>query len=311
LSVINSGACRVGSAQIRAAHCMPYVGSRRHFRIIVRGRVLDFGPRTLIMGILNVTPDSFSDGGAFLDAPRAIDRAWQIAAEGADILDIGGESTRPGSEGVSVEEELRRVRPVLEALQGKYPLPISIDTSKSEVGIEALARGAALVNDVTGLVRDPALGAAAAASEAGVILMQMRGAPRTMQAMPPSPDILGEIEAWSGAAAARAQALGVARERLILDPGIGFGKTMDQNLEIIRNIDRLGALGFPVLIGTSRKSFIGRILGDPKANRIWGSAAIVVASILCGAHVVRVHDVAATRDVARISDALINEGVGE
>jgi dihydropteroate synthase len=290
---------------------MPYASSRRHFRITVRGRTLDFGPRTLLMGILNVTPDSFSDGGAFLDAGRAVKRAWQIAEEGADILDIGGESTRPGSQGVSAEEELRRVGPVLEALEGKYPLPISIDTSKSEVGKEALARGAVLVNDVTGLVRDPALGAAAADAGAGVILMHMRGEPRTMQQLPPSPDILEEIEAWADAAAARARALGVSRDRLILDPGIGFGKTVSQNLEIIRNLDRIATLGFPVLVGTSRKSFIGKILGDPDTDRIWGSAATVAASILCGAHAVRVHDVAAMRDIARISDAFMEERAGE
>jgi dihydropteroate synthase len=290
---------------------MPYASSRRHFRITVRGRTLDFGPRTLLMGILNVTPDSFSNGGAFLDAGRAVKRAWQIAEEGADILDIGGESTRPGSQGVSAEEELRRVGPVLEALEGKYPLPISIDTSKSEVGKEALARGAVLVNDVTGLVRDPALGAAAADAGAGVILMHMRGEPRTMQQLPPSPDILEEIEAWADAAAARARALGVSRDRLILDPGIGFGKTVSQNLEIIRNLDRIATLGFPVLVGTSRKSFIGKILGDPDTDRIWGSAATVAASILCGAHAVRVHDVAAMRDIARISDAFMEERAGE
>jgi dihydropteroate synthase len=247
----------------------------------------------------------------YLDTARAVERAWQIAAEGADILDIGGESTRPGSQEMSAEEELRRVLPVLDELAGKYPLPISIDTAKSEVGRAALARGAALVNDITALGKSPELGKAAAACGAAVILMHMRGDPGTMQKIPPSPDILGEIEAWAGMVVARAEALGVAGERIILDPGIGFGKTLNQNLELLRNLDRLAAAGFPILIGTSRKSFLGKILGDPKADRTWGGAAAVAASILFGAHIVRVHDVAAMRDVARVTDALVNERVSE
>jgi len=290
---------------------MPYAGSRRQFRVRARDKVLDLGSRTLIMGVLNVTPDSFSDGGVFFETAQAVEHAWRIAEEGADILDIGGESTRPGSSGVSAEEELRRVVPVLDALAGKYPLPISIDTSKSEVARAALERGAALVNDITALGKDPALGEAAASFKAGVILMHMRGEPRMMQKLPPSPDILGEIEEWAGKAVARAQALGVAEDMIILDPGIGFGKTASQNLEILRNLDRLAAAGFPVMVGTSRKAFIGKILSDPTADRIWGSAAAVAASILFGAHIVRVHDVAAMRDVARVADALLNERVSE
>ncbi len=290
---------------------MPYASSRRHFRIEARNQILDLGSRTLIMGVLNVTPDSFSDGGAFFETGRAVERAWRIAEEGADILDLGGESTRPGSQGVSAEEELSRILPVLDALAGKYPLPISIDTSKSEIGRAALERGAALVNDITALGKDPRLGEAAASCGAGVILMHMRGEPGTMQTLPPSPDILGEIEVWAGKAVAHSQALGVARDKIILDPGIGFGKTAQQNLEIIRNLDRLAAAGFPVLIGTSRKAFIGKILADPKKDRIWGGAAAVAASILFGAHIVRVHDVAAMRDAARVADALLNEGGSE
>lgn len=290
---------------------MPYAGSRRHFRVRARDRVLDLGSRTLIMGVLNVTPDSFSDGGLFFETARAVERAWRIAEEGADILDIGGESARPGSSGVNAEEELRRVVPVLDALAGEYPLPISIDTSKSEVGRAALERGAALVNDITALEKDPALGEAAASFKAGVILMHMRGEPRTMQEMPPSPDILGELEEWAGKAVTRARVLGVTDDTIILDPGIGFGKTASQNLEILRHLDRLAAAGFPVMVGTSRKSFIGKILSDPTADRSWGSAAAAAASILFGAHIVRVHDVAATRDVARVADALLNERVSE
>lgn len=287
---------------------MPYAGSRRQFQIRARDRILNLGSRTLVMGILNVTPDSFSDGGRHFEPSRAVERAWRIAEEGADILDIGGESTRPGAAGVSAADELRRIVPVMDALAGSYPLPISIDTSKSEVGRAALERGAALVNDVTALGKDPALGKAAAAWRAGVILMHMRGEPRTMQKLPPSPDILGEIEEWAVTAVARAQDLGIARDEIILDPGIGFGKTAGQNLEVLRNLDRLSAAGFPILVGTSRKSFIGRILGDPMADRAWGSAAAVAAAILFGAHMVRVHDVAAMRDVARVADAILSEG---
>ncbi len=287
---------------------MPYAGPRRHFRIEARDRVLDLGSSTLIMGVLNVTPDSFSDGGAFFETGRAVERAWRIAEEGADILDLGGESTRPGSQGVSEAEELRRVLPVLDALAGKYPLPISIDTSKYAVGRAALERGAVIVNDITALGKDPRLGEAAAAGGAGIVLMHMRGEPATMQTLPPSPDILAEIEDWARKAVARAQGLGIARDKIILDPGIGFGKTAQQNLRIIFNLDRLAAAGFPVLIGTSRKAFIGRILGDPGRDRIWGSAAAVAASVLSGAHIVRVHDVAAMREAARVADAILSEG---
>ncbi len=290
---------------------MPYAGFRRQFRIEARNHILDLGSRTVIMGILNVTPDSFSDGGSFFESGRAVERAWRIAEEGADILDIGGESTRPGSQGISTEEELKRVLPVLEALAGKYPLPISIDTSKSEVGRAALDRGAALVNDVTALGRDPRLGEEAASCGAGVILMHMRGEPDTMQTLPPSPDILGALEVWAGKAVARAQVLGVDRNKIILDPGIGFGKTVRQNLEIIRHLDRFAAAGYPVLVGASRKAFIGKLLADPKRDRIWGSAAAVTASVLFGAHIVRVHDVASMRDAARIADALLDEGGSE
>lgn len=259
------------------------------------------------MGVLNVTPDSFSDGGAYFEASKAVERAWRIAEEGADILDVGGESTRPGSEGVTAGEELRRVVPVLEALGSRYPLPVSIDTSKSEVGRAALGLGASLVNDITALQKDRALGEAAGSACAGVILMHMRGEPGTMQELPPSPDIWGEIRAWAGEAVRRASECGVGHDRMILDPGIGFGKTAAQNLEILRHLDRLDEWDLPVLVGPSRKSFIGRILSDHGADRTWGTAAAVAASILFGAHIVRVHDVAAMRDVARITDAILSE----
>jgi dihydropteroate synthase len=290
---------------------MPHTGTRRHFQIRARDKTLKLGSRTLIMGILNVTPDSFFDGGAHADPARSVARAWRIAEEGADILDIGGESTRPGSAGVDAEEELRRVLPVMEALAGSYPLPISIDTSKSEVGRAALERGASLVNDVTALRKDPALGETAAQFGAAVVLMNMRGNPETMQKIRPSPDILAELVEWADQVVSRARSCGVAGDKIILDPGIGFGKTVEQNLEILRNLDRLASVGFPLLVGTSRKSFLGAVLGDPRADRVWGSAAAVAMSICFGAHVVRVHDVAAMRDVARVTDEIINAGAGE
>jgi dihydropteroate synthase len=259
------------------------------------------------MGVLNVTPDSFSDGGSFLKPADAVIRAWEIAHEGAHILDVGGESTRPGSQGVSADEELSRVLPVLEALAGSYPLPISIDTSKAEVARRALELGAELVNDVTGLRWSPQIAEDVARFGAGLILMHMRGDPSTMQVIPPSPDILAEIESWARENIARAGNAGVSSAKIILDPGIGFGKTVRQNLEILRDLGRLADLGFPLLVGTSRKSFIGALLDRPTGERIFGSAASVAASIMSGAHIVRVHDVAAMRDVARFIDALCSE----
>jgi dihydropteroate synthase len=279
--------------------------SRKHYGLKIRDRVLELGPRTLIMGVLNVTPDSFSDGDRFLNPASAIERALQIAAEGADILDLGGESTRPGAQEISAEEELKRVLPVLDALAGSYPIPISIDTSKSTVALAALERGAAILNDITALKNDPEIGALAARYHAGLILMHMRGQPRNMQLLEPSPDILAETEAWSEAAVARAENLGVASDQIILDPGIGFGKTVQQNLELLRNLDRIAAKGFPILIGTSRKSFIGKILDKPAGSRIWGTAASVAAAAIFGAHIVRVHDVAEMRDVVNVVDAII------
>jgi dihydropteroate synthase len=281
---------------------------RTRHRMVVRDKVLELGSRTLIMGVLNVTPDSFSDGAQFLDPAKAIARAWEIAEEGADILDIGGESTRPGSTGVTAEEELRRVFPVLEALAGSYPLPMSLDTSKAEVARAGLREGVALVNDVTALRNSPEIAEEVAASGAGLILMHMRGEPSSMQRLPASPDILAELESWAERAVATAQASGVSFEKIILDPGIGFGKTARQNLGILRNLERLAQTGLPLLVGTSRKSFIGEIVNRPAGQRVWGTAGTVAASIFYGAHIVRVHDVAAMRDVARVIDALVAEG---
>jgi dihydropteroate synthase len=262
------------------------------------------------MGVLNVTPDSFSDGGLFVDTPAAVARAWAIAEEGADILDIGGESTRPGAEAVSLGQELERVLPVIERL-ADYPLPISIDTRKPQVAREALEAGAALVNDVSGLRSGSELAEETARAGAALVLMHSRGEPATMHLLPPSPDIVRDIDIWAEEAVARARSSGVSSQRLILDPGIGFGKTSGQNLEVLRNLSRLAQSGFPLLVGTSRKSFIGSILNRPAGERAWGSAAAVAAAILFGAHIVRVHDVRAMADVARVADAIAGEGSRE
>ncbi len=271
---------------------------------------MELGDRTLIMGILNVTPDSFSDQGRYFTPQAAVDRAWQVAEEGADILDIGGESTRPGSLGVSEEEELERVLPTLEALalNGKYPIPVSVDTSKGRVAEEALERGASIINDITSLQKDPGLGMAASRYRAAVILMHMRGEPRNMQVLPPSADILKDIEIWAQEAVARARDFGISSDSIIMDPGIGFGKSAAQNIEIIRNLDRLAAAGFPILMGTSRKSFIGSITKKPASELVLGTGATVAASIIFGAHIVRVHDVAAMREIADVTDVIVRAG---
>jgi dihydropteroate synthase len=263
------------------------------------------------MGVLNVTPDSFADGGLYADPVLAAARAREIAAEGADLLDIGAESSRPGSYGITAEEELRRLVPVLDALRGNYPLPISVDTSKAEVAQAALERGASLINDITSLQKDPRIGALVADSGAGIVLMHMRGTPADMQRLPPSEDILEELMLWAGEAVERAKRSGIPCDRIVLDPGIGFGKTADQNIVILRNLDRLASLGFPVLVGTSRKSFVGAILNKPPADRIWGTGATVAASIMFGAHAVRVHDVAAMRDLVRVMDVIVAERPAE
>jgi dihydropteroate synthase len=282
---------------------------RTPFQIQLPGHILDLGKRTLIMGVLNVTPDSFSDGGCFFKPEAAIARAWEMVQEGADILDLGGESTRPGSRGVEEEAELGRILPVLKELQDKYPIPISIDTTKPGVAQAAVDLGAILINDIAGL-RDGKLAAVAARAGAAMILMHGRGSPQNMQELPPSRDILLEIEVWAARAVERAIRFGVPEGRIILDPGIGFGKTADQNLEIIRSLERLSASGFPLLLGTSRKSFIGAVLNKPPEKRIWGTAATVAASIIHGAHIVRVHDVGAMREVAAMTDAIINQQTG-
>jgi dihydropteroate synthase len=247
-------------------------------------------PRPSVIGVVNVTPDSFSDGGDFMDPGRAIEQAKRLLAEGAAVVDVGGESTRPGSEGVSAEEELRRVEPVLEGLAG---LPISIDTSKAAVARRALALGAVLVNDVTALRADPDLAGVVADAGAYLCLMHMLGEPRTMQDAPRYADVVAEVASFLEARLAAAVAAGIQEERICLDPGIGFGKTVEHNLELLARMDELVAIGRPVLVGASRKRFLGRILGDRDAvtGPVAAGVAINVLAYERGASLFRVHDV--------------------
>jgi dihydropteroate synthase len=269
-------------------------------------RSLAYGRRTLVMGVLNVTPDSFSDGGQFFSLAGALAHAEQMIDEGADIIDVGGESTRPGSNFVSEEEELCRVIPVIERL-ANLSAPISIDTTKSEVARIALQAGAEIVNDVSGLRFDQSMAKVAAEAKAGLVLMHSRGTPKDMQQITPMDDALNEVIAGLKERLALAERNGVARENIAIDPGIGFGKTVEQNLELIVGLDQL-ALEFPnmpILIGTSRKSFLGKLLnGAPAEERIHGTTATLVAAVLKGAHIVRVHDVKSAVEALKISDAI-------
>ena len=258
------------------------------------------------MGILNVTPDSFSDGGLFLDAETAVKRAVEMEAAGADIIDVGGESTRPGSTGISAEEELRRILPVLEGLRGKIQIPISVDTSKAEVAEAAAKAGAEIVNDVTGLRHDRRIAEIAGRRKLGLILMHMRGTPATMQKAPFARDVIRDVKAGLRKSVEQAVRAGVSRAQIVIDPGIGFGKSHEQNCEIIQRLDQIAKLGFPLLVGTSRKSFLGTALKRTESDRMWGTAASVAGSILQGAHIVRVHDVAEMVQVARVADVIRN-----
>ena len=282
---------------------------RKKFKLRLPSRVLTLGERTLVMGVLNVTPDSFSDRGQYVDSEMAVARALEIEHAGADILDIGGESTRPGSISIPAQEEMRRVIPVLEKLRGHLKIPISIDTSKSEVAEAAIYQGAEIINDVTALGADPRLAEIAARRNLPLILMHMRGEPRTMQKKPFARDVIRDVSAGLRRSAAVARRAGVATAQIILDPGIGFGKSAQQNFELVERLPEFARLGFPLLIGTSRKGFIGHALGGaPEGERVWGTAATVAASILGGAHIVRVHDVAEMVQVARVADAIANPG---
>jgi dihydropteroate synthase len=268
--------------------------------------------RTLIMGILNVTPDSFSDGGQFSSVDEVVAHAERMISEGADIIDVGGESTRPGGEPVSAAEEIERVVPVIETLSRRFETPISVDTTKSEVARAALDAGAAIVNDVSALRFDFYVADAVARAGAGLVLMHSRGTPATMHRLPPVADIMEEVVSSLRASIHMAERRGVKRESIVIDPGIGFGKSQSQNLELIARLDELIAAfpDYPLLIGTSRKSFIGRILAAadgtpaPASERLYGSLATITASVLNGANIVRVHDVKPTRDAVRVADLI-------
>jgi dihydropteroate synthase len=284
---------------------------------IAGGRKLLVGERTLVMGVLNVTPDSFSDGGAFLSLDCALAHAEQMIAEGADMIDVGGESTRPGGAAVvSAEEELKRVLPVIEQLAQRFTVPISIDTTKAAVARAALEGGAAIVNDISALRFDSQIADEVAKSGAGLVLMHSRGIPGALHGLPPVPDIIEEVTSSLRSSIAVAEQRGVKRNSIIIDPGIGFGKSQQQNIELIAKLDQIVAAfpDFPLLIGTSRKSFIGRILSDENGNaapveeRLYAGMATITAAVLKGAHLVRVHDVKAAVETVRVVDQVLKSG---
>ncbi len=261
-------------------------------------------PHTVLMGIVNVTPDSFSDGGRFLDPGAAEAHARALAAEGAEIVDVGAESTRPGSRPVSAAEEVDRLLPVLERLLEEPPCPVSVDTSKPEVAEAALALGAHMVNDVTGLAAGPELARVCARYGAGLCLVHMQGMPATMQEAPHYDDLLGEIRGRLAGAVAAAESAGVAPAAVCVDPGIGFGKTVSHNLTLLKRLAALAPLGKAILVGPSRKSFVGALLGVPPSERLPGTLAACTAAVRAGAHILRVHDVAAVREAVRVAEAI-------
>jgi dihydropteroate synthase len=284
---------------------------RRTFRLELPSCTLTLSQRTLLMGVLNVTPDSFSDGGKFLNPRRAIEHALEMERAGADLIDIGGESTRPGSTGTAAETELARILPVLEGLRGVLRIPIAVDTRKSQVAEAAISAGAQIINDVSGLCFDPHIAEVAHRRGAPLILMHMRSEPATMQKGPFARDVMKDVAQGLRASIRKARAAGVRKSQIIIDPGIGFGKSFEQNYELLRKLPDLVKLGYPLLVGTSRKGFLGATLarnGEPASpeERLWATAATVTASILGGAHIVRVHDVAEMAQVALVADCLLD-----
>jgi len=264
----------------------------------------DLSRRPCIMGILNLTPDSFSDGSSYASAEQAVAAAEKMVRDGADLIDIGGESTRPGAPPVSVDEELRRVMPVIEALSGRIGVPLSIDTWKAEVARVSLAAGVAVVNDISGMEFDAGMAETVAATDAGIVLMHTRGKPAEMQQATSYSDLVGEVSDYLRHCMARAALAGIGAERIVLDPGIGFGKSVAGNLEIIRRLAEFAILGRPLLVGPSRKSFIGTTLGRGVDDRLFGTAAAVAVSLLNGARIFRVHDVRQMRDVVDMVAAI-------
>lgn len=277
---------------------------RDSFVISYRGGSFTLTDRPLLVGVINVTPDSFSDGGDFFSPERAVEHGLTLAEEGADILDVGGESTRPGAQPVPVAEELRRAIPVISALSEKSSVPVSIDTYKAEVAVEAISAGARMVNDITGLFGHSAMAEVVAEHKVPVILMHIKGTPKDMQASPKYKDLISEIIRRLRQSLGRAKSCGIEFEKTIVDPGIGFGKTLEHNLEILARLDEFRSLGRPIMVGTSRKSFVGNILGTPPKERILGTAASSAIAIYKGAKLLRVHDVSETKQVLKVANAI-------
>lgn len=282
---------------------------RKRFSLKLPDRILRLGERTLIMGVLNVTPDSFSDAGKYLDVDRAVERATGIEREGADILDIGAESTRPGSKCVPFEEELHRLVPVLERLRGKISIPISVDTYKSEVAVRALKLGASMLNDVSAGRWDPRMFEVARRHRVPMVLMHMRGDPQSWKHLPPRRAVVQSVLKELRGMIERAAESGIGRRQILIDPGFGFGKDPGENVRILGRLEDLASLGYPVCIGTSRKSFLGKMLHRPVTDRLLGSMATVAIAVLKGAHIVRVHDVAETVEVVGVADAILNQRI--
>ncbi len=271
-----------------------------------RERILPLGPSVLIMGILNVTPDSFSDGGRFVDPVAAVDQAQKMIAEGADIIDIGGESTRPGVSYINEEEEIVRIRPIVEALGKRTDIPLSIDTRKAAVAQVALDLGVAIVNDVSALQDDSRMAQVIEESGAGVVLMHRQGHSATMQDAPHYEDVVEEVKSFLAKRVALAQSMGIPSDRIIVDPGIGFGKTCKHNFKILANLGEFLEINQPLLVGLSRKGFIGELTGKPVAEREMGNAAAIAIAVWQGTHILRVHDVGAMKDAIRVAQALRN-----
>lgn len=279
-------------------------------RLVWKNFSLDFSKKTYIMGILNITPDSFSDGGLHFDKSKAVDHALRMADEGADIIDIGGESTRPGSDPVPLKEELRRTIPVIEALSDKINIPVSIDTYKSEVASRALDAGASMVNDISGLRFDPEMPKLVSKYNVPVVIMHIKGRPKGMQDNPVYEALIPEIMDYFRISIRLAIKFGIAEDMIILDPGIGFGKTFDHNLEILNNLQEFTFLEKPILLGPSRKAFIGKILDEaPAGERLEGTAAAVAISIMKGANIIRAHDVKEMAKVVKVADAIKRERI--
>jgi dihydropteroate synthase len=282
------------------------VRERKLYTLKLKGKALELGRRTLIMGILNITPDSFSDGGRFADYDRALAQALELISAGADILDVGGESTRPGSAPVPLDVELERVVPIIRSVRESSDIPISVDTNKAEVALRSLEAGADIINDISSMQFDPAMAKVAAESGAPVILMHMLGTPRTMQVNPVYGSVISEITAFLEGRMKFAVQNGIERSQIVVDPGIGFGKTVTHNLNIIRDLDSFSCMDRPILLGASRKRFIGTVLGRTERERELGTAVVNAFGIAAGAHILRVHDVAFHREAVRMAEAVVS-----